>query len=173
MPWQQHQATSVRPVFSEDRRVQEEKRDERLPLFLPRQTCGVAAELSRGHTTHIASAHIHCCTDWNPPPPHPPLHLSLTLHHLHVNFSPGCHLPTQSSISLSVCLAGRINGLSLEQVLILLRCTRLGPPDWNILLHQYHWPILKRVFAFVNFVTTLCLWNPQGWLRSFSGKPLC
>lgn len=80
----------------------------------------------------------------------PSLHLSLTRRHLHVNFSLGCHLPTQSSISLSVCLAGRINGLSLEQVFdtAAVYCTRLWPPDCNSLLHQYHWPISRHVCVF-------------------------
>lgn len=52
------------------------------PLFspFPRQTCGEAAELSRGHTTHIASAPIHPMRRLKiahphprPPPPLPPL----------------------------------------------------------------------------------------------------
>ena len=34
---------------------EEERGEERLPPFLPRQTCGVAAELSRGHTTHVSA----------------------------------------------------------------------------------------------------------------------
>lgn len=90
-PWQQHQAASFRDSLR--------RRRGKASLFLS-QTCGVAAELSRGHTTHIAFTRIRRCTDWTPAPT--PLHLSLTLHHLHVNFSPGCHLPTQSSIL--VCL---------------------------------------------------------------------
>lgn len=56
-PWQQHR--EARWGCFERRRE-----EERLPPFLPRQTCGVAAELSRGHTTHIASAHIYRCADW-------------------------------------------------------------------------------------------------------------
>lgn len=76
------------------------KRRGGFPPFPRRQTCGVAAELSRGHTTHIAFPSIHGLK-----PTHPPLpRLCLSAHHLHVNFSPACHLPRRSSISF--CLSG-------------------------------------------------------------------
>lgn len=118
---------------------EEERTEERLPPFLPRQTCGIAAELSRGHHTHRFCSHptMQRLEEKSSPPPY----VSLALHRLHVNFSHGYHSPTQSSISVSDCLAGRINGPSLEQVLIPLQCTRLEPPDSNILLHQYQRPI--------------------------------
>lgn len=140
MPWQQHQA-AVWGCF--ERRREEE----RLPPFPSQADMWYSCwAVTRTHHTHRLYSH----------PPmhrleiaHPPLHLSLSLSlHLHVNFSPGCHLPTQSSISPSVCLAGRINGLSLEQVLILLQWTRLEPPDWNSLLHQCDWAISMAGLCF-------------------------
>ncbi len=94
---------------------------------------------------------------FQPPPPG----LSVTLHHLDVNFSPGCHLPTQSSISLSVCLAGTINGLSLEQVLILLQWTRQGPSDWNTLLHQYPLANFWGGFVLLSIQSRLLLVKPS------------
>lgn len=93
-------ANSIRrPVwgcFEKEERRRE--REERLPLFLPRQTCVVAAELSRGHTTHLASARIHR----SPRSPSPPLHLPrsppLTCQFL-------SRLPLANTvINLSVCL---------------------------------------------------------------------
>lgn len=76
------------------------KRRGGFPSFPCRQTCGVAAELSRGHTTHIAFPSIYRLK-----PTHPPLPLlCVSAHHLHVNFSPACHLPRRSSISF--CLSG-------------------------------------------------------------------
>lgn len=146
-----------------------------LPFFSsspsPRQTCGEAAELSRGHTTHIASAPIHPMRRLkiahpHPHPPPPPLlpPPPLALLRLHVNFSPGCHLPTQSSISLSVCLAGRINGLSLEQVLIPLQCYKaVEPPDWNPLFASASRVSLTPCFC--TFCTTVHL-GPDRRLRN-------
>lgn len=43
--------------------------------------------------------------------------------------------------SLSVCLDGRINGLSLEQVLTPLHWTRMEPPNRNPGLHHQHGPV--------------------------------
>lgn len=83
-------------------RGREEKR-RGFPSFLPRQTCGVAAELSRGHTTHIASNNAERKKKKRLPLlASPSVYPFLTLHSLHVNFSHGCRSPTQSSIS--VCL---------------------------------------------------------------------
>lgn len=72
------------------------------PQFFPRQTWCSSWAVTRTHHTHCLCSHpqmrslkIAC----------PPLRLSLTLHHLHVNFSPGCHLPTQSSIFLAALLS--------------------------------------------------------------------
>lgn len=167
-PWQQHQAASVR-LFSEERR-REERRG--FPLSFP--TRHVVLLLScHEDTPHTSPLLLFTDAQTENPPPAPtPPGLSVTLHHLHVNFSLGCHLPTQSSISLSVCLAGRINGLSLEQVLILLQWTRPGPPDWNTLLHQYHWPISKAHLCFCQFSHDFCLWNPGGWLQCFANEKI-
>lgn len=119
-PWQQRQAAG-KGCFSK------EEKEWRAPPFFPRQTWCSSWAVTRTHHTHCLCSHpqmrslkIAC----------PPLRLSLTLHHLHVNFSPGCHLPTV--INLSGCVAIRIRGLSLDQVLILLQCTRLEPPDWSV-----------------------------------------
>lgn len=151
------------------------REEERLPPSpfspFPRQTCGEAAELSRGHTTHIASAPIHPMRRLKiaHPHPHPPpasSRLSLALLRLHVNFSPGCHLPTQSSISLSACLAGGINGLSLQQVLIPLQCYKaVEPPDWNPLFTSASRVSLKACFCTRPFGPGRMRAKPQGRLK--------
>lgn len=104
----------------------------------PFTSCGEAAELSRGHTTHIASS---------VPRSLPPPHQSLALYHLCVNFP--------AVINLSARLPERINELSLVQV---LQCTRLEPPDWNPLLHQYQRSISRCEFAFlsISVKTIIC-----------------
>lgn len=54
------------------------KRRGGFPSFPCRQTCGVAAELSRGHTTHIAFPSIHRLKPTHPPAPPLPLPLPLS-----------------------------------------------------------------------------------------------
>lgn len=114
----------------------EEKRrkesEDRLPPFLPRQTwCSYWAVTRTRHTYCLPSTDakakphplisLHKNTTTISHSVSPLLQRSLTFYHLYVNFSPGCHLATQSSISQSVCGTYRINGLASEQVLILLQ----------------------------------------------------
>lgn len=83
--WQQHQADSVGLFW---------KGGKASPFPFPRQTCGVAAELSRECTTHIASAHIQ-----RPPPPLRSISPSLSTTYMSIS------LPAANTvINLSVCL---------------------------------------------------------------------
>lgn len=112
------------------------KKERRVPPFPLRQTCGVAAELSRGHTTHIAFPCIRRCTDRNSLAlPRLSRSLSLLSTPLTCQFL-SCLPLANAVINLFVCLAGRINGPSLEQVLTLLQWTRMEPPNRNSVFHH-------------------------------------
>lgn len=124
------------------RRVFQRRRKKRggFPPFPRRQTCGVAAELSRGHTTRIAFPSIHRLK-----PPHPPASLRTT--YTSISLLPAtCQRGHQS---LSACLAGRINGPSLEQVLTLLQQTSTEPPIRNLVLQHQHRPASRHLCSSV------------------------
>lgn len=107
----------------------EKKRGEASPLSFPGRR-GVAAELSQGHTTHIASNNAESEKKKemkNELPLPPSIPSSLSTAYMSISLTAAAH--QHSHQSLSVCLAGKINGPSLRQVLMPLQSTRLGPPD--------------------------------------------
>lgn len=101
------------------------KRRGGFPPFPRRQTCGVAAELSRGHTTHIAFPSIHRLKPTHPPAPPPPLPLSAPLTRQFLSCLPLATVVI--NLFLPVWLAESM-GRPLQQVLTLLQgraCSRL------------------------------------------------
>lgn len=133
------------------------EKEKRLPPPFPlRQTWRSCWAVTRTRHTCCLSLHPQMHRTKVPALPR----LSLSLHHLHVNFSPACHLPTWSSISF--CLSRwQINGLSLEQVLTLLHWTGMEPPNRNSALHHQHWPV-QDTCVHLCIQPWNCLWNPQG-----------
>lgn len=120
-PWQQHQAASFRESLGR-------RRGKASPFLSQADMWCSCWAVTRTHHTHRLHSHpsMHRLNPPPPPLPHSPPLMSISL------LAATCQ---HSHQSLSVCLAGRINGMSLEQVLIQLQCTRLEPPDLNILLH--------------------------------------
>lgn len=111
--------------YSFNRKTEGEKCRRGFPFFFMRWSCWA---VTRTHHTH----RIQCA-------PFPPSASSI----------PGS-LPLMCQflpvINLSARLPERINELSLVQV---LQCTRLGPPDWNPLLHQYQCSISRCELDFL------------------------
>lgn len=108
------------------------KREEASPLSLSGRH---VVELLSCHedTPHIlpSPASTDAQTETRPPSP---ASASLCTIYTSISLLPAtCQRGHQS---LSVCLAGRINGPSLEQVLTLLQRTRMQPPNRNLVFHR-------------------------------------